>query len=218
MTNKTPKAASGSGIFITFTADGCYDSDYQGYTNDKSYLKLAVDGKYKIYNGTTYWGIGDYKFTPDLSRLNIVVDDKVYAYKRVAKPSGIRNSTYVGQARSSGGHTTNSVPNANMYGGYSSGTNDNGGMSAEWYQETYNRYARTAESIYNSITTTFRDSKGNEVSGHVYSPADSQVAISGMINNFRKVQRDMRDLRQEARRNGHQIAKSYYEDADIKWL
>lgn len=88
-------------------------------------------------------------------------------------------------------------------------------MSADWYQSTYNRYARQAEDIYNTITTKFRDRYGNETSGYVYREQDSQVAITEMRRNLHNVQRDMRDLRQEASRHGYRLLKSRYEDITV---
>ncbi len=217
VTNGDSQKASGSGIFITFTSDGCYDSDSEGYTNYQSYLRLAYKGNYRVYNGDTYWGRGDYKFTSDFSRLNVIVGNKVYVYNRAATPSNIHQSTYVGQGRIWNGNCSNGYypyifnicPFGNSYSG-------NGGMSPMWYQDTYNRYANLAESIYNSITTKLRDYNGNEVSGYVYSPADSQIAINEMKRNLRKVQRDMRDVRHEAARYGYTILKSVYEDIALR--
>lgn len=90
-------------------------------------------------------------------------------------------------------------------------------MSQEWYQNTYNRYANQAADIYNSITIKLVDSNGNTTRGYVYRRQDSQVAIQGMIQNLRKVQRDMRDLRQEASRYGYRLSSSTYETIDVKY-
>lgn len=216
VTNNQHKSATGSGIFITFTNDGCYDSDYQGYTNNQSYLKLGYKGNYTVYSGTTYWGSGEYKFSSDLSRLNVIVGSQVYVYNRASAPMGVNNSKYIGIPKST---IENSSESHNMGGpGLTNnpGSNTDSRMSQEWYQNTYNRYANNAQSIYNSITSKLVDSNGNETRGYVYQPQDSQIAISGMIQNLRNVQRDMRDLRQEAARNGYRISKSSYEDIDIK--
>lgn len=215
VTDKTPRKASGSGIFVTFTKDGCYDSDSQGYTNDRAYLRLAYKGKYTVFTGNTYWGSGDYKFTPDLSRLNVVVDNKVYVYSRATPSGSVTRSTYVGTPKSSGG-SYGGVPLDMGSGVPSSGSGSDSKMSQEWYQSTYNRYAGLAESIYNTITTKIVDRNGNETSGYVYRSEDSQVAIQEMMRNLRNVQRDMRDLRQEASRYGYRISKSYYETVDVK--
>lgn len=219
VTDKTPRSASGSGIFITFTNDGCYDSDSQGYTNNHSYLKLAYKGNYTVYNGRTYWGQGDYKFTPDLSRLNVVVNDKVYVYNRITPGSSVTKSTYVGSPKSSGGGSV-TMPATPGYGspnGSGQSHNNSGKMSREWYQSTYNRYANQAADIYNTITTKLVDSNGNTTRGYVYRQQDSQGAIQSMIQNLRKVQRDMRDLRQEASRYGYRLSASTYETIDVKY-
>ena len=89
-------------------------------------------------------------------------------------------------------------------------------MSAEWYQNTYNRYARNAEDIYRTITTRITNSNGNDVSGYVYKSYDSQIAINSMIRNLRDTQRDMRDLRKEAARYGYRLLISPYENIDVK--
>ncbi len=216
VTNNTQKNTSGSGIFITFTKDGCYDSDAQGYTNDQSYLKWSYSSKYTVYNGITYWGQGEYKFTRDLTRLNVVVNDKVYVYNRVTAPSNVTKSTYIGMPKPSGGSVNGYNPSSQFNPDAGQSATNSNGMSAEWYQSTYNRYANLAQSIYNSITTKIIDYNGNVTTGYVYQQQDSQVAIQGMIRNLRNVQRDMRDLRQEASRHGYTIAKSSYEDIDVK--
>lgn len=216
VTNGVSRTASGSGIFITFTSQGCYDSDWQGYTNNKSNLQFAYERNYKVYNGITYWGKGDYRFNADLSRLNIVVGDVVYVYNKVSRPTGINNSTYVGPEKPSvegrGGYI------APIHKGNSNTLPADESMSIEWYQGTYNRYASNAEAIYKSITTKFVDSSGNEMSGYVYKQQDSQIAINSMISNLRAVQRDMRDLRQEAARHGYTLVKSQYETISVKRL
>lgn len=214
ITNQKHQLASGSGIFITFTSNGCYDGDCNGYTNNNSYLKLAYQGKYITYNGDTYWGKGDYKFTSDYSRLNIVVDNKVYVYNRTTKPSNISQSTYVGHKKQLSGNSSGHYSAPNIGESYPSNSS-NECMSQAWYQETYNRYADVAQIIYNSITTKFRDNNGNEVSGYVYRQEDNQIVISEMKRNLRNVQCDMRDLRQEATRKGYSISKSTYEDITV---
>lgn len=217
VTDGIAKKSSGSGIFITFTSNGCYDSDSQGYSNHKSDLKFIYEKNYKVYNGTTYWGYGDYKFNSDLSRLNVVVGNSVYVYQRTTKPSGITTSSYIGQGNNSNNNSAVYVPVNNLESTTSDYYNESSNaMSAEWYQNTYNRYASNAEDIYRTITTRITDSNGNDVSGYVYKSYDSQISINSMIRNLRDTQRDMRDLRKEAARYGYRLLISPYENIDVK--
>ena len=147
-----------------------------------------------------------------------MVNDKVYVYNRVTPGSSVTKSTYVGSPKSSGGGSVTMPVNPSYGNPNGAGQSSNSGhMSQDWYQNTYNRYANQAADIYNSITTKLVDSNGNTTRGYVYRRQDSQVAIQGMIQNLRKVQRDMRDLRQEASRYGYRLSSSTYETIDVKY-
>ena len=73
------------------------------------------------------------------------------------------------------------------------------GLSAAEYQGIYDRYARNAESIVNSLT-------GASQSGSTYTTMKKQL---------RTAQKSMRKTREEARRAGHTITQSKWETANV---
>ncbi|MBR3846994.1 MAG: hypothetical protein IKM37_05515, partial [Alistipes sp.] len=90
------------------------------------------------------------------------------------------------------------------------------GMSAAYYQDMYNQYARVAESAYNSLTAigvsvTYDDGS------HAGSTAGTWQGsrYTDMKNELRKAQNDMRRIRAEAARAGHQITPSSWETATV---
>lgn len=92
---RTP--GNGSGLFVTFTADGCYDSDKDGNTMGNGFQRLHIKGSDRIsYKGSSYWGDADYIFAADYSVLNVRADDNVYIYSRGNAEAGKTVSTYVG--------------------------------------------------------------------------------------------------------------------------
>ncbi|MBQ6882321.1 MAG: SEL1-like repeat protein [Alistipes sp.] len=90
------------------------------------------------------------------------------------------------------------------------------GMSAAYYQDMYNQYARVAESAYNSLTAigvsvTYDDGS------HAGSTAGTWQGsrYTDMKNELRKAQNDMRRIRAEAARAGHHITPSSWETATV---
>lgn len=90
--------------------------------------------------------------------------------------------------------------------------------SASTYQTQYDRWARNAEKIYNGITLLGIKVERNDGS-HTGSSLQSMSAsnYTAMKHNLRTAQRNMRDIRMEAKRNGITIKESKYETATVSW-
>lgn len=92
------------------------------------------------------------------------------------------------------------------------------GMSAAYYQEMYNRYARVVESAYNSLTSTgvsvthSDGSKSGSAAGNWQGSNYSQ-----MKSELHKAQSDMRRIRSEAARAGHTIGQSHWETVTVSY-
>ncbi|MBQ9962804.1 MAG: hypothetical protein IJO90_05490 [Alistipes sp.] len=94
--NNVKRSASGDGHFITFTANACYDSDIEGFSEDFGVLKYqgVTSRNLRNYQGQSYFGEANYYFAADLSRLNIYKSDgQILVYARKTPPSGVRKSS-----------------------------------------------------------------------------------------------------------------------------
>lgn len=93
------------GQFISFTKDGCYESDKEGFTVNNGSLKYkySEDG-ILVYSGTCYWGRGYFRFTKDKSKLNVVTDSgDIYVYSLAAAPGHQQTCSLIRKQDSSGG-------------------------------------------------------------------------------------------------------------------
>ncbi len=92
------------------------------------------------------------------------------------------------------------------------------GMSESYYRDMYNRYARVAESAYNSLTSTgisatFSDgSKAGSAAGNWQGSNYTQ-----MNGELRKAQNDMARIRAEASRAGYHISQSHWETVSVSY-
>lgn len=87
-----------TGQFITFTNQGCYDSDYEGYDIGNGFQKLLKNTeKIHVYYGDSYWGKAYFYVTSDRNRINIKVRNtgKIFVYQRMKAPSNTYTSTYI---------------------------------------------------------------------------------------------------------------------------
>lgn len=99
---------------------------------------------------------------------------------------------------------------------YGKGNNEKG--NAAMYNSIYQRWERNAESCYNSLTMTgikMKDKDGNR-SGSAGGSWGS-VTYTGMKQNLRKAQSEMRKTREEARRKGVIIQPSKWETATVSY-
>lgn len=93
------------------------------------------------------------------------------------------------------------------------------GMSASYYQETYDRWARVAESAYRSLTATGISVHNRKTDEHAGSSAGTWQGsnYAGMKSELRRAQNAMRDVRNEAQRNGITIRQSTWETATVSY-
>ncbi len=94
--NNVKRQASGDGHFITFTANACYDSDKDGYS--EGFGTLHYEGlsqnNLHCYHGQGYFGNTHYFFASDRSRLNIQKSDgEILVYVRKNAPAGVTRSS-----------------------------------------------------------------------------------------------------------------------------
>lgn len=89
------------------------------------------------------------------------------------------------------------------------------GMSAEWYQTQYNKWGNMAQSIYNSLTVTGvrTTNESGEKKGYTDWGGSSETQMKIQLKD---AQRQMRDIRNEAMRNGYTIAVSNWETATVR--
>ena len=113
------------GQFITIEDDICYDSDKNGdpVGNGSLYYERYTNGVY-TYKGKCYFGEdAQYKFSSDMSLMNIVVSDgRIYVYRRTTPPEGVYTCSLIKQQKSnsssssgSGGYNPAPVYTAPIY-------------------------------------------------------------------------------------------------------
>lgn len=93
-------AGNNSGQFITFTKDGCYDSDKEGISVNNGFQNYTkCENGIFYYLGTSYWGNQcQYCFNAAKERLNIIPDNEtgiIYVYQRMNAPVGIKTCYYI---------------------------------------------------------------------------------------------------------------------------
>lgn len=114
---EVPSTNVSGGQFITFTKDGCYESDKEGYAVNSSTLKYKyTENGILIYSGKCYWGNGIFKFNNDKSRLNVVTGSgDIYVYAVATPPSSQTTCSLIRKVESGGnsGVTYADVPNWN---------------------------------------------------------------------------------------------------------
>ncbi len=114
VSNGIRSAGNNSGQFITFTKDGCYDSNKNGISVNNGFqnYKIYENGIY-YYLGGSYWGSQcQYCFNAAKNRLNIIPDNEtgiIYVYQRVNAPVGIKTCYYI-KNNSNGGKYYSSTP------------------------------------------------------------------------------------------------------------
>lgn len=116
VSNGIRSAGNNSGQFITFTKDGCYDSNKNGISVNNGFqnYKIYENGIY-YYLGGSYWGSQcQYCFNAAKNRLNIIPDNEtgiIYVYQRVNAPVGIKTCYYI-KNNSNGGKYYSSSPSS----------------------------------------------------------------------------------------------------------
>lgn len=155
VTNGVSSSNVSGGQFISFTKDGCYESDKEGFSVNNGSLKYKyTEGGISVYVGNCYWGSGVFKFNSDKSRLNVVASNgDVYVYAAATPPSNqttcslIRrsspsSSSYPTPSWPAGGHvppaSSNPADNYNANNN-STGTSNSSAerqQSKRWHVET----------------------------------------------------------------------------------
>lgn len=108
----------------------------------------------------------------------------------------------------------------NFDGGYSGGSSQSGnsGYSLSYFQNAYSRWESVAKSAYDSLTTLGYSVKRNnrDIEGGAMGTWGASN-FSSMKRNMRAAQREMRNVRNEARRHGYNIPMSNYENIDVNF-
>lgn len=108
------------------------------------------------------------------------------------------------------------------YGGGSVGDSGSskGGLSEQGYREMYARWERNAKSCYESLTVVgsrTKDKKTGKDTGGSAMGTWGAGSYTGMKHNLRNAQKEMRKVRDEARRNGFSIPQSEYETINVSY-
>lgn len=123
-----------------------------------------------------------------------------------------------------GGKPLSETTSISSYGN-TGGSYDDGGASSvssgrdySYYKNQYDRWANNAQSVYNSLTLTGSKTKTNGK----YTSGNTNQLYSGpnyvsLKKNLRDAQYNMKRIRQEARRAGHDIPKSEYETVTVSY-
>lgn len=145
-----------------------------------------------------------------IQKLQMIGDALTQAAQTMA---GQQGSAFQQNVNMSAGGNLYTETGTNVYGGEQTGKG-NAGM----YNSIYKRWERNAESCYSALTVTgtrARDKEGNR-SGSANGTWGS-VTYTGMKQNLRKAQSEMRKTREEARRNGVIIQQSKWETATVSY-
>ena len=213
--NGVEKACNDDAHYITFVAQGCYESDNNGFTdNPNAFIKYTgIDNGIRCYHGNGYYGSARYYFSQDLSRLNLYVNDNlIYVYQR--QPSLVASGVMRPKKTPSQPATpvtpgvTPTGPTYDQPQPYK--------PTEEYFREMYARWERNAKSAYDSLTLLGVDVKYKDGSREGSTLGTWQgsryVEMKGLLNN---AQREMRNVRMEANRYGYKIAQSHWETATV---
>lgn len=82
-TNGVKQAGDNSGIFLTFTKNGCYVSDKDGISDNTGFLHYqGQNGNAKYYKGKSVYGESSFYLSLDNSILNIPVGNMTLVYHK----------------------------------------------------------------------------------------------------------------------------------------
>lgn len=200
--------------YITFTPNGCYESDSNGYTSNTSntLTYAGTANGIRSYRGAGYYGNAMYYFADDLSRLNLYVTNQlIYVYERQPSltPSGTMRQTVT--APTPGVAPVQPIQITPEPVDFSTK------LPESYYREHYARWERVVQSAYQSLTTLGYDVRYEDGSRQGYTGSKWQSStFTGMMSEMRKAQREMSNLRSEASRNGYYIPQSHWETVTVK--
>ena len=140
------------GQFITFSGNRCFDSDKFGKSvgNGELVNTERDNANSKNYMGNSYFGKVIYRFKPDLSVLNIIVNNSlVYVYKRQNAPAGVTTCSLIREPRTDSKGGDYEAPAYPPNGGYDGGGYNNG-------NNTGNRQSGSSHSQNSTASSTNR--------------------------------------------------------------
>lgn len=132
--------------------------------------------------------------------------------------------TQVAQTIDTSGTFSSTLPTSGSYdtsgmGSSSLSTSGSGGKhSYEYWKQMYDRWERNAKSCYESLTLNGYKTKTNgKDSGGSAAGTWNSASYTGMKQNLRKAQKEMRETRALARKEGHNIPQSNYETINVSY-
>lgn len=151
--------------------------------------------------------------------------------KRIKLDRTLNTLQEVGNALAQAAQTmeTSGSYNTLQQGGGNYGTSLNGNYSVttggnsnkrsyEFWKQQYDRWERNAKMCYESLTNTgYKVKKNGQDAGGSAAGSWGVVSFSGMQMNLRKAQKEMRDTRAKARKDGHNIPQSNYETISVSY-
>ena len=122
------------------------------------------------------------------------------------------------QSGSNGGYSGYTGENPYLESYSLSSSSRSSGKSTTYYQSQYNRWANLAQRHYNSLTTTgYRAKSKNENRSGGTLTGMSSSNYTFQKKSLREAQREMRKIREEARKNGITIQQSTWETAAVSY-
>lgn len=122
------------------------------------------------------------------------------------------------QSGSNGGYSGYTGENPYLESYSLSSSSRSSGKSTTYYQSQYNRWANLARRHYNSLTTTgYRAKSKNENRSGGTLTGMSSSNYTFQKKSLREAQREMRKIREEARKNGITIQQSTWETATVSY-
>lgn len=106
------------------------------------------------------------------------------------------------------------------YGGDTSVSSSGSKLSYNYYKDMYHRWERNARSAYEALTNTgykVKDEKSRKDVDGSAAGSWGIVSFSGMKRNLLTAQREMRELRRKAQRDGYNIPQSNYETVHVSF-
>ena len=106
------------------------------------------------------------------------------------------------------------------YGGDTSVSSSGSKLSYNYYKDMYHRWERNAQSAYEALTNTgykVKDEKSRKDVDGSAAGSWGIVSFSGMKRNLLTAQREMRELRRKAQRDGYNIPQSNYETVHVSF-
>lgn len=132
--------------------------------------------------------------------------------------------TQVAQTIDTSGTYNSNMPASGSYdsSGMSSSTLSSSGSggkhSYDYWKQMYDRWERNAKGCYESLTLLgYKIKKNGKDTGGSAAGTWNSASYTGMKSNLRKAQKEMRETRALARKEGHNIPQSNYETINVSY-